>query len=381
MKGLKTKALAMLLVLALAAMPVSAFAAGEGETSIGGDMGSEQYAVNVVIPIDLDYYVNRLSHQSGINQITNIDFPVINKSGVPVAVDVTVSTVDTTDDNDPDTVTLVDDLDDLEQDFNQPNSKDKKVLFGILGASGAGEDSIAFDTDMATEGDFFAYAFDEVDADVADVIASDTFRMFTQGEDDANASIQIILDAATGDDDVMATQSVLAADDAGISSFTFFAALNTFADWEANDLDVAGEYVITALNRVKNYVPLSEQFIDDGLNIMPASASNGGSGDDEFEFPDGAVIMLAGDEAENDDILKSENPTGYTVYLSNVTDVPKAVTGITRNGSTFATTNYSYNATTGALVITGMPSSTSTMIATATLEDDSTATFTWQVVA
>ncbi len=349
MKGLKSKALALLLVLALAAMPMSAFAAGEGETTIGGSSGEEDYLVNVVLPMSLNYYINRLSFGSGINQVTNVDFPVINKSGVPVAVDVTVTTQDTNDDDDPDTVTLVTSLDDLQQERNQADSKDKKVLFGILGASDVGEDPIAFDTEFASSGDYFDYPLDAVDVTVDDIIDSSTFRMFTYGEDDPGAMIQIVLDAATGNDNPMATQSVIAEDDKGVSSFTFFAALNTFADWEEGDLDVKGVFDVTALNS-SFYDKEAEDFVEGGLNILPAGEDDGGDDDNE--------VAQNGESA-----MVTQTLTGWVNGSSAVefkfkTPPNTQPTSVERQdvAYTYTSAQYSYNTTTGVFQLKQLPS-------------------------
>jgi hypothetical protein len=240
-----------------------------------------------------------------------------------------------------------------------------------------------------TEAIFSRAAFDygkKGDDTFADRI--DYFTLNDDGEYAAN--IQFALATATGGNeanDPRLPQAGLAADNKGISSFMFYADLNSQAMWQQATIEVEGIYTL--------YPCMDEEFLAEdmwnagnakGLNILVPDADNGDGGKTPLVFPNDAPVMLAGAAAGNVDVDRSANTNGYAVYLSNVYDVPASIDNVQRSNlpttplTAITSTYYNYNASTGKLTFNATAPENNTITANATLADGSKVAFTWKIV-
>jgi hypothetical protein len=231
--------------------------------TIIGESTVDDVTVNVSLPMNLDFAIDPLDLDDKAGQVTQANYYAVNKTGVPVIVDVDVTAYPKSG------VVLVSDPGTLDTDYPAPGvTVDKNAYFGILGAASIAAGNLDYDTIPGTAE--FTYIKD----------TAGTLSVF----DSNKASIRFALAAATGGSTKMDTQNALAATNKGVASYTFYAELNTYADWAAGDLDVAGVYTlvpvqtkdvpkqeqIVGLNVVKPAVtvPTEEGFLDDDSNIV-----------------------------------------------------------------------------------------------------------------
>lgn len=292
--------------------------------TIPGESVVKNAIINVVLPTNIDFAVNplQLGTVTGDSQVTSTDYRVTNKSDAPVRVsfDITATLGSG--------VTLVSSKSELTPD--QLTGADKDVYFAALGAKSFKDTTVPTWADPTLG----TYVYDSAEAGTLSVFDPDTSK----------AEISFLLGAATG-----TPLDALAADEAGVASFQFYAELNTYAGWLANDISVSGAYTLTGIkttdyDKVDNLV---------GVNQMSNSST--------VADPENDVKVAAGETGTLTTSRATWNPT--KVFLS---DKPASITSVALGAATFtATTDYTYDASTGILTITRVPGGTaSTMTAT-----------------
>lgn len=223
---MKTRKLcAVLLVLAMTAfLAVPAFATTAPVGTLEGDSTVTPIILNVVVPTNLDFALDPLQKTGGSTQISKKTYALINKSDFDVAAMFYLTATPANG------VTLTKVSGDIESD---PTVTDKKLLFGVIGASGI----TGSDTDFESEGfeTNTTATFDPSKTEtivVADTDADNKFRF---------AFALKKLSDATPDSEVLATAN------AGLAAFQFYGLIEAYADWKAGDITVSGIYRLLPL--------------------------------------------------------------------------------------------------------------------------------------
>jgi hypothetical protein len=212
---------------------------GRGGETLTGDSTVESVVVVVDVPASVNYALDPLDLDSTAGQVQQVDLYTVNKTKAPVLVTVDVEATAAAD------VTLVTDPDELDQK-NRSADVAKDIYFGLLGASDVTASTLAYST---IPGDA-EFTYDKSEEGTLTAFGSD-----------GKASIEFSLGAAT--------DSALANGDAGVASYTFYAELNTYADWKAGDLDVTADYTFIALK--ESDVPDSANIA--GLNVVKSAST------------------------------------------------------------------------------------------------------------
>jgi hypothetical protein len=217
-----------------------------GDWDRDGDSTVADFVLNVTIPMALDYALDPTEIRSALdgNQISAVDFFLINESDVAVLATVNVTAIPGAN------VKLVDDVDDLDQDLPDGRVIPKDIKFGLLGAVAVADlVTIAFGDSPDVDDESFDY----------DPTEEGTLSLFDV--DDAEARIRFVLRPATGTPSL----DTLAADDGGVASFTLYAQMNTYADWADGDLDIEGVYDIRPVRLRDINMGTPAGFDDDGV--------------------------------------------------------------------------------------------------------------------
>ncbi len=243
--------LAVLIV--VLSLPVVSFAATE-EKSIEGDSTVNDVTLKVTVPSNLDFALDplELNVTSG-SQVATTDYFFVNRTAAPVKIAVNLTAVPA------DGVDLVDDPDTLSPYDTEVT--DKEIYFGVLGATSITVNDLDFDYSASEEG-----------ATAPKGIYSTTSSALTYfSSSSKKADVAFALDKATnvktnGDPD---TGAALAAGNKGVASFQFYSKMNTYANWQPNDITVTGSYTLTALSGTtySNYTT-NNSYETGGLNQL-----------------------------------------------------------------------------------------------------------------
>ena len=216
-------------------------ATGRDSRTLEGDSTVESVTIDVVVPTSIEYALDPLDLDEEEGQVQEVDLYMANKTAAPVLVTVDVEAKPTNG------AILVDDPSELDP-ANKAADVPKKIYFGLLGAKSSdatNSTTVENITDGAID---FEY----------DATESGTLAAFDAAE--AKATIEFAL-AKSPDG------TALAASNAGIASYTFYAELNTYAGWKDHDLDVEGTYTLIALKA--SDVPTDVV----GLNVLPTGSA------------------------------------------------------------------------------------------------------------
>jgi hypothetical protein len=381
MKKFLMKPLTLLLVLALAIVPMTAYAS-DAPFGFEDDTNSADYrtrtvtgknttlnpVMSVIVPLSLDFILDPFSLDLNSDlewQVAKTDMYVVNYMPANVVVDVEITATAADD------VKFVDTADEL--DKNSTGAAEKAILFGVIGANDA---TLTEGTTMilGTEGvDHNLYTTSGVDpindretADPVSVVypvaseaifsLKDAFEYVeedglisyfpaAENGEETKTKIRFALEKAYGGNaanDPELPQVSLAENNKGISSFMFYADLNTQAPWADGDITVSGKYRLWPLPDNEFVDPTLEWKGDEtvGLNVSPSAAA---------VTPD--ITIAAGGNSGSTTIARSKYPDpGLFVLLQ---DKPASITEV-KGGSTVydPDTEYSYNPSTGILNIT-----------------------------
>lgn len=247
-----SKPIAFLLTLMLLfTFPVSVFAGTADEGTIGGDSNVIDVTLNVLLPTNLDFALDPLGLGSQDNQVSPADYFFVNMTFAPVkvALDITATASGG--------AVLVSSPDTLEPD--NPAVTDKEIYFAALGAGGVSGEAISVTTTSAVI---------TSSSGIYDYTSSAATRVaFTPSSGGATGSavIGFALGAATESSTTPDAIEALATSNGGVAVFQFFGSLNTYADWQANDLTVSGAYTLTPL-RTTTYSDYTGEFVAGSLN-------------------------------------------------------------------------------------------------------------------
>jgi len=251
-KTSKTLAVLLAVLLILATIPAAAFAEDQEPTgTIPGGSTVDSVTLNVVLPTNLNFALDplELNVTSG-SQIATTDYFIINQTAAPVKASFEITATLTEE------VTLVDDVEELDKD--DTSATDKKIYFGALGATGITVNDLEFGYEFGSgtdpEGSYDATAGTLVPFSV----------------DEKKATIEFALNKATKEETESEGEAdTLAADNKGVAAFQFYGELNTYADWQANDITVSGAYTLIPL-RASTYEMYTTEgvFIEGGLNQL-----------------------------------------------------------------------------------------------------------------
>lgn len=325
----------VLTLLLIASFPAAAFA--ESGT-IDGDSTVDNVTVNVILPTNLNFALDPLGlDTTGDNQIATQDFFFVNQTFAPVKVslDITAETSGG--------AILVSTTGGLSLD--DTSVTDKELYFGALGATGltgtaissvytVDPDTTYVDVFGGTDAPQGAYA--SVSPSAATLIA---FTPNTDGTTGA-AVISFALDKAIESETTEGAIDSIATDNKGVAAFQFYSQLNTYADWEANDITVSGTYTLTPL---RDTTYSGYDYIDGSLNQLetappaPTTFSVTVENDGNGTATASAVTAAAGDT-----VTLSATPDTYYTFDSWET-TPSSLT-ITSNTFTMPAENVTVKA-------------------------------------
>ncbi len=229
---------------------------GDDETSdassgtIGGDGEVQEVIIRVTVPTDLDFAIDpfETGNTIGGGQITGESYKFVNKTAdAPIKVglsfqpDLSGEDVATATD-----AVLVEDPSELSPD--DETVTDKKLYLAVLGAS-------TFEVATASTTTFDA----ETDGTLVPFVASGTSAF--------GAEVAFALEAGDGTNP--------ADGNGGVAAFTFYGVLNSYADWQDNDVVINCEYLLSPL-RPKTYETTAASTV--GVNQIPAAGSGEGNG-------------------------------------------------------------------------------------------------------
>lgn len=295
---------------------------------IDGESTVKNAIINVVLPLDIDFAINplQIGDVTTGSQVTTVDYRIVNKSNAPVLVNFDLEATLGTG------VNFVDNKSSLTPDLLVGATKD--AYFAVLGASAvavAENDGLTFADPSG--GATFSY----------DPTLAGTLVPFDAT--DAEANLKILLGAATGEPvDTLATAN------AGVSSFQFYAELNTYAGWVANDIKIEGSYNLQGIKASDYTAPSAdtEGKIYAGLNIMKSTSAD--------PDPENDVKFAVGTTTGSLSIARS----GFTSYKVFIADKPASITSVTNTATSYtleASTHYAYDSATGVLTMKILPSS------------------------
>jgi uncharacterized protein YjdB len=331
---------AMLAVLLLAvSLPVASFAASDNQ-SITGDSTVDDVTLEVTVPMNLNFALDplELNVTSG-SQVATADYFFVNRTAAPVKVAVNLTAVVTNG------AVLVDDPDTLSPYDTEVTTKE--IYFAALGATSITVNDLDFDY-VTTEGAI-------APAGTYDATSS-ALTYFDSA--DKKANIAFALDKATNveTDGTPTTGAALALNDKGAATFQFFSKMNTYADWQPNDIKITGNYTLTALSATtySNYTT-NNSYEADGFNQLkvnrPVTA---------LTVTSSAITVVAGDTLTMSAIALPSNATDKTVTWSVADDTGSAtittssgiLTAVSPGAVTVTATANDGSGVTGSLQIT-----------------------------
>lgn len=250
------------------------------KVELEGKNDLEELTIEVVLPTSLDFSLNPLelagSGNVKGNQIKGADFAIANLTKAPVRVMVEFEASGTAG------VEFVKTDAELRQfDWEATN---KAIMFGALGATEV-EGTPTATMPNAVASATFSYTVGQAETEKI----GDTLVVFEPDEakkDEAEGSIAFAL-AASADGEALADA------DKGLASFQFYANLNTYAGWKAEDIEIAGVYTLTAMH-LPSFASLSG-FAADGLNQLKGAGSvEIGGGGEEAVYTATFAVAVAG---------------------------------------------------------------------------------------
>ena len=226
-----------------------ASSSGVGGTIVGGSTVVNSY-LNVILPLSLDFGIDPLGIGDVIEdgQITSMNYHVANKSNAPVKVTFTITAEGRSD------VELVSSAAELNNDV--AHSGTKHAFFAAVGASAL----TASPTDIVpTFSGVGSTRNGEWIYDTSVVGTTIPFPASASGSDQG-VEMSFVLAPATGN-----PLNSLAANNKGLSAFSFYGQVDTYAKWIDNDLTVVGVYQLQGL-KTSDYATESARSV--GLNVL-----------------------------------------------------------------------------------------------------------------
>jgi uncharacterized protein YjdB len=314
-KVFKTFAALLAALLLVVSLPITTFAASDTKT-ITGDSTVDDVTLKVTVPMNLDFALDplELNVTSG-SQVATTDYFFVNKTAAPVKVAVSLTAVPTNG------AVLVDDPDTLSPYDTEVTTKE--LYFAALGATAITKNDLDFDY-VTTTGAIAPVG----------TYSSTSTALTCFNSTDKKASIAFALDKATNvdTDGTPTTGAALAVNDKGVATFQFYSKMNTYADWTANDINVDGNYTLTALSATtySNYTTNSS-YESDGFNQLKVNKPVTG-----ITVTSSAITMAEGDTLQMNAIVTPSNATNKDVTWS-VADETGSATITTGGGLLTAT--------------------------------------------
>lgn len=304
-KNFKVLPVMLAVLMLVLSLPVTSFAATDGGT-ITGDSSVDDVTLKVIVPTSLDFALDplELNVTSG-SQVATTSYIFVNKTAAPVKITVGLTAEPAED------VTLVDDPDTLSPYDTEVT--DKKIFFAALGATGIAEDAIDFAFDDESEAPEISYS--------DDTSPKIPFKSSTKKANIAFAldkAADVETDGTPGDD------AALADDAKGVAAFQFFSKLNTYAEWEDNDIDVSGAYKLIALSATTYGNYEEGDYEQGGVNQLvvkiPVSEITVTAADDADSVVNGEKLQMTAvvtpDDATNDSVTWSVEAGTGTATIS-----------------------------------------------------------------
>lgn len=234
----------ILTLLLIIASPVAAFAG-----TIEGDSTVETVVINVVLPSDLDFALDPLGLDvTGDSQIATANYFFLNQTFAPVRVELDVTVTAANEAELAATTSAI-------TGQSDPGVTDKLIYFGALGATDLSTTITATDAAIVTTDSAISYPayFGGDDAPTGvyptGTAISETLVPVVPGAGGTTGSavIGFALAAAVESSTTPDAIESLAANNDGVAAFQFYAQLNTYADWQAGDVSVTGNYTLVPL--------------------------------------------------------------------------------------------------------------------------------------
>jgi len=334
-RNTKTVMAFVLTLLLIATFPVAVFADTPTSGTISGSSTVDTVVVNVILPTSLNFALDPLGlDTTGDNQIATQDFFFVNQTFAPVKISIDI---------DAETsggAVLVSTTGGLSLDDTSVTDKD--LYFGALGATGLTGASITATTVGVSYSAIFgsptgpAASYSTVSAVAETLTTIDPSNDGTTG----SAVISFALDKAVESSTTPGSIDSLAASDKGVAAFQFYSQLNTYAEWEADDITVTGSYTLIPLRDTTytgyDYIAGSlNQLVPEEEEVVTPSYDSAGFiiGDDTFTTH--AAITVS--KASADDVSIAFFYDGLTI------------TSLVMNG-TYTVLDADYDAVGNALV-------------------------------
>lgn len=259
-RNTKTVTAFVLTLLLLATFPTAVFADTPTSGTITGDSTVDNVIVEVILPTSLDFALDPLGlDTTGDNQIATQDFFFVNQTFAPVKVSVDI-TAETSGG-----AVLVATTGGLSLD--DTSVTDKELYFGALGATGLTGASITTTTAGVSYSAIFGSTTGPAASYATVSAVADTLVTLTPSSDGTTgaAVLSFALDKAVESSTTPGSIESLAAADAGVAAFQFYSQLNTYAEWEDNDISVSGTYTLIPL---RDTTYSGYDYIDGSLNQL-----------------------------------------------------------------------------------------------------------------
>jgi hypothetical protein len=293
----------------------------KSDGSFGGDSTVKIPIYNVVVPTNVNFAIDplQLGNVTDDSQITTANYKVINKSDVDVRVtfDLTAtlgSGVKFVEKNALDQVTTT--------------GAPKDVYFAALSAEGVTPNSLNYASALTDMTATFAYDADPPKGTLV------PFGVSLGAPGNEKTTLAFLLGKSTG-----TPLDTLAAANEGVASFQFYANLNTYADWKANDIQVVGSYNLQGIkgSDYKTQAALPANYVTGSLNQVPLTPNFIGAATATTTIAGGADIEVPFFAAGKS--LASATLLEYAIDITGDTDISggKIVIDRTNTGSSMYT--------------------------------------------
>jgi hypothetical protein len=255
---MKKKLFAILLsaLLVTVSFPTMSFAADPSGAQTGGsvtgDSNVSTVALNVIVPTSLPFSLDPLELDStNGSQVKDVTYFIANKTLAPVKVSFNLTATLTAD------VALVADKSQLKKD-DLSSDVPKDIYFGFLGANSISEGTTFTDVVAGSTATFV-----DTDKDTLVPFSASSAR----GADDGAGTISFALASAKAT--VPGTADAMADNGKGSAAFQFYGELNTYANWQASDIQVTGAFTLIPL-RSSTYSDTltAADYCSDGVNQL-----------------------------------------------------------------------------------------------------------------
>jgi hypothetical protein len=234
------------------AITVSAAPSSNDSGEIDFDSEVTEIVWAVTVPTEAAYAINPFELGTSLigGQVYGENYKFVNATAAPVWIQVDFEA------DLGDAVAVVADKSTLALDNKAIT--DKNAYVAVVGAAkvttvdGTGEGGIVYDADATSDG-----------LQLADGVTAP----FVTVETDTTAAVEFILAAGTGDAAATPVESVAS----GVAAFTFYGELNSYADWEADDIAISATYTLNGI-RPSAYTTKSATLV--GANQVPTGTAN-----------------------------------------------------------------------------------------------------------